>query len=66
MGLDVRLPLGLLFLVIGALLACYGLFTNGSSQYDRSMGVNLNLLWGATLMILGLLAAWFGRRSKRL
>ncbi len=65
MGLDVRLPLGLLFLVIGSLLACYGLFTNGSSQYAKSMGVNLNLIWGAILMILGLLAAWFGRKPQR-
>lgn len=65
MGLDVRLPLGLLFLVIGALLACYGLFTNGSSQYDKSMAVNLNLIWGAILMLLGSLAAWFGRKSSK-
>jgi len=64
MGLDVRLPLGLLFLAIGAMLACYGLFTIGSDQYAKSMGVNLNLIWGSIMMVLGLLAAWVGRKQK--
>jgi hypothetical protein len=62
MGMDVRLPLGLLFLAIGALLAFYGLSTMGSDLYTKSMGINLNLIWGSILMALGLLAAWFGRK----
>jgi hypothetical protein len=64
MGLDVRLPLGLLFLAIGALLALYGLFTMGSDLYAKSMGVNLNLIWGSIMMTLGVLAAWLGRKPK--
>jgi hypothetical protein len=64
MGLDVRLPLGLLFLAIGALLALYGLFTMGSDLYAKSIGVNLNLIWGSIMMTLGLLAAWLGRKPK--
>jgi hypothetical protein len=64
MGLDVRLPLGLLFLAIGMLLACFGLATKGSDIYAKSMGVNLNLIWGSILMILGLLAAWLGQKPK--
>ena len=64
MGLDVRLPLGLLFLAIGALLALYGLFTMGWDLYAKSMGVNLNLIWGSIMMTLGVLAAWLGRKPK--
>jgi hypothetical protein len=64
MGLDVRLSLGLLFLAIGALLALYGLFTMGSDLYAKSIGVNLNLIWGSIMMTLGLLAAWLGRKPK--
>jgi hypothetical protein len=64
MGLDVRLPLGLLFLAIGALLALYGLFTMGSDLYAKSMGVNLNLIWGSIMMTLGVLAASFGRKPR--
>jgi hypothetical protein len=64
MGLDVRLPLGLLFLAIGTLLAFYGFSTMGSDLYAKSMGVNLNLIWGSIMMILGLLAAWVGRKRR--
>jgi hypothetical protein len=32
MGLDIRLPLGLLFLVTGGMMAVYGLFTRGSAS----------------------------------
>ena len=31
MGLDIRLPLGLLFLVTGGMMAVYGLLTHGSA-----------------------------------
>jgi hypothetical protein len=64
MGLDVRVPLGLLFLAIGALLVFYGLATTGSDIYAKSMGVNINLIWGVILMLFGLLAAWLGRKQK--
>ncbi|MGA2420129.1 MAG: hypothetical protein ABSG69_08605 [Candidatus Acidiferrum sp.] len=64
MGLDVRLPLGLLFLAIGALLAFFGLATKDSDIYAKSMGVNLNLIWGSIMILLGLLAAWLGRKPK--
>jgi hypothetical protein len=64
MGLDVRLPLGLLFLAIGMLLSGFGLATKGSDIYARSMEVNLNLIWGSILMTLGLMAAWIGRKPK--
>jgi hypothetical protein len=64
MGLDVRLPLGLLFLVIGALLAFYGFSTMDSNLYAKSMGVNLNVIWGSIMMVLGLVGAWVGRKPK--
>ena len=35
MGLDIRIPLGLMFLVTGALMALYGLFTRGSAIYEK-------------------------------
>jgi ABC-type Fe3+-siderophore transport system permease subunit len=63
-GLDVRLPLGLLFFAIGALLAFYGLSTMGSDIYAKSMGVDLNLIWGSILALVGLITAWIGRKPK--
>jgi len=61
MGLDVRLPVGVMFAIMGALLVGYGLLGDGSI-YARSLGINVNLVWGSVLLATGaaflMLAAW--------
>jgi hypothetical protein len=52
MGLDVRLPVGLMLATMGALLAGYGLF-GGHAIYERSLGVNVNAIWGSVLLVTG-------------
>jgi hypothetical protein len=64
MGLDIRIPLGLIFLIIGGLMSAYGLFTRHSAIYDKSLGVNLNLTWGLLMLIFGLVMFLVGRRQK--
>lgn len=64
MGLDIRTPIGLMFALFGALLVAYGLLTAGSDIYDRSLGQNINLFWGAVLLAFGLLMLWLGRRGS--
>jgi hypothetical protein len=54
MGLDIRLPLGLLFLVTGGMMTVYGLFTRGSAIYEKSMAIDINLVWGLVLSLFGL------------
>ena len=65
MGLDIRLPLGLIFLIAGGIMAAYGLFTRGDAAlYARSMGINLNLTWGLIMFVFGLVMFVVGRRQK--
>ncbi len=64
MGLDIRIPLGLIFLITGGMMAVYGFFTRGSELYAKSMGVNLNLTWGALMFAFGLVMYLVGRRQK--
>ena len=64
MGLDIRIPLGLMFLATGGLMLGYGLFTSGSPIYERSLGVNVNLIWGGLMFLFGGLMYFFGRRAK--
>jgi len=65
MGLDIRIPLGLIFLLIGGLMTLYGLFTrNAAHIYEKSMGINLNLTWGAIMFVFGLIMFLVGRRQK--
>jgi len=64
-GLDIRLPIGALFTVLGLLLTGYGLATAGNAeQYARSLSVNLNLWWGLVLLAFGLLFLWLGTRTR--
>jgi len=64
MGLDIRIPLGLIFLITGGMMTVYGLFTRHSAIYERSMGVNVNLIWGLVMLVFGLVMFVAGRRQK--
>ena len=67
MGLDLRWPIGLMFSLIGALLVLYGLITKSNSElYARSLGLNINLIWGLVLLVFGgamLFLAWRGGKK---
>ena len=54
-GMDIRLPMGLMFLIIGLVIACFGLATNGDAMYtEHSLGININLWWGMVMAAFGL------------
>ena len=64
MGFDIRMPIGHLFTIYGAMLILFGLFTANADMYQRSLGININLWWGAALLIFGLLMAFASRKSQ--
>ena len=56
MGLDIRLPIGLMFTFIGALLSIYGaLYRSNSLTHAGGSEVNINLIWGVVLLVFGVL-----------
>jgi hypothetical protein len=59
MGLDVRVPVGLLFSAIGLALILYGLVSD-SAIYAKSLGINVNLWWGLVLLVFGVVMLLFG------
>jgi hypothetical protein len=61
--LDVRLPVGLLFAAIGMLLTVYGAISD-PAIYQKSLGVNVNLIWGATLLSFGAIMLLLVRRGR--
>lgn len=65
MGLDIRIPLGLMFLVSGGMIGLYGLFTRGSVIYEKSLGIDINLIWGVLMFVFGLVMYLLGRRPHR-
>ncbi len=64
MQLDVRLPIGLMFTIFGALLVVFGL-TSDPAIYQRSLGVNINLRWGLALLVFGLAMLGLAWRAAR-
>jgi hypothetical protein len=60
--LDIRIPIGLLFSAIGLLLVVYGA-VSGSSLYERSLGININLWWGGVLVVFGVGMLLVSRKS---
>lgn len=64
MGLDIRWPMGLLFLLLGAILLVYGVFAD-PAIYARSLGINVNLWWGAVLLAGGGVMVALARRAQR-
>lgn len=62
MGLDIRIPIGLMFAIFGLLLALFGL-AGDKSVYELSLGININLGWGVVLLIFGGVMLAFGRRG---
>lgn len=64
MGLDIRIPLGLIFIIIGGIMTVFGLITRYSAIYEKSLDVNLNLGWGLIMFVFGAIMFFIGRRQK--
>jgi hypothetical protein len=65
MKFDLRLPIGILFSLYGALLVVFGAISD-KEIYARSFGYNVNLWWGLALLVFGalmLLGAVRGRKT---
>jgi uncharacterized membrane protein YidH (DUF202 family) len=65
MGLDIRLPLGLVFVILGGIMAAYGVYTWGSAIYASSGGMNINFIWGLIMLLFGVIMLLLARRSNR-
>jgi hypothetical protein len=48
MGIDLRKPIGILFLAYGALLAVYGV-----ARPHPVLDLNINLIWGCVMAAFG-------------
>ena len=62
MGLDIRLPIGMLFTIFGIMLILFGMFSN-PALYAQSLGINVNFIWGIVLLVFGLIMFFLGGRA---
>ena len=66
MSFDLRIPVGLMFSLVGMILSAFGFASRGSAKlYAPSLGINANLWWGLVLLVFGLSMLLLGRRGQR-
>ncbi len=63
MAFDLRLPLGLMFTLYGVMLTIYGLVSD-KAIYQKSLGIDINLIWGLVLLVFGALMLIFALRGR--
>ncbi len=64
MQLDIRLPMGLLFLLLGIILVAYGFTSDPAIYAKHSLGQNVNLLWGAIFALFGGVMLFLSRKKS--
>jgi len=66
MEVDIRLPIGFMFTLLGLLLLIFGLTTVADPElYQRSLEINVNIWSGTLMLVFGGLMLLFGLRAKR-
>jgi hypothetical protein len=63
MGLDIRLPIGIIFTTYGIILILYGIVAD-PAIFISSMAVNIDLWWGLALLVFGLLMGLLAFRAS--
>ena len=63
MRLDIRMPIGMLFLVFGAMLTIFGLLSD-RALYVRSLGININFYWGLVMLAIGVVMVLLARAGR--
>jgi uncharacterized membrane protein HdeD (DUF308 family) len=54
-----------MFSFVGLLMTAYGVFTMGDAEmYHRSLGININIIWGIVLLVFGGLMLLMAMRAK--
>jgi len=64
MGLDIRFPIGIIFTIYGAVLMIYGALAD-PAIFANSLGVNIDIWWGAAMLLFGLFMGTLAFRASR-
>jgi hypothetical protein len=63
---DIRIPIGLMFSIVGLLISVFGFFTiSNTEMYHKSLGINVNIIMGIVMLIFGLIMLFFAFRKKK-
>jgi hypothetical protein len=63
---DIRIPIGLMFSILGILITGFGIFTSNSEIYQKSLGINVNLFMGVIMLVFGLIMLFLALKKKKI
>ncbi len=63
---DIRIPIGLMFTIIGTLITIFGFVTiSNTEMYHKSLGINVNIIMGILMLIFGLIMLYYALWKKK-
>lgn len=65
MGLDIKIPIGLMFAILGVMLTIFGIATGSDVElYQKSLGININLWTGLFMLFFGVMMLILSKFTK--
>ena len=64
MNFDLRLPIGIMFALLGIILVIFGAASDRAIYQTHSLGININLWWGLVMLGFGAFMLLLVRRSR--
>ena len=65
MGLDIKIPIGLMFAILGVMLTIFGIATGSDVElYQKSLGINVNLWTGLFMLAFGVMMLILSKLTK--
>ena len=63
---DIRIPIGLMFSILGILITVFGIFTfSNAEMYQKSLGINVNIIMGILMLVFGLFMLILSGKKKK-
>lgn len=64
--IDIKIPIGLMFSLLGVLLTIFGLFTMSDTEmYRKAFDININIWSGILLLLFGSFMLWSSKFWKK-
>lgn len=63
---DIRIPIGLMFTILGVLITIFGFVTMADTEmYQKSLNINVNIIMGILMLIFGLIMLYYSLIKKK-
>jgi len=63
---DIRIPIGLMFTIVGILITVFGLVTMSDTElYHKSLDINVNIIMGILMLVFGSIMLFFALRKRK-